>query len=242
MFSWSHYFNFLFVFFSVSVCGVRVCHHIDNRFTFHTHIQLHFSSKLQKKSKHNMHIQAKHSRHSNKWWKQSFNLVFLVDDYMHQIVFTAFWFGMVRFGLVSYALHRVFAIYNSRMPHTHYGCAQINAFVLTILLSVRLIRLTESTKIKFIMQFQQFFAFDVHAARQPLSQHNDDHWIGIAKRKGLREFRCKTPLKLRQIHTTNTIYCNEQGSKCSIKIGERLIFTEWIFQARCVSQWFCIIT
>lgn len=172
---------------------------------------------------------------------QSFNLVFLVDDYMHQIVFTAFWFGMVRFGFLCHA-QSFCNLQFKNATHTLYGCAQINAFILTILLSVRLIRLTESTKIKFIMQFQQFFAFDVHAARQPLSQHNDDHWIGIAKRKGLREFRCKTPLKLRQIHTMNTIYCNEQGSKCSIKIGERLIFTEWIFQTRCVSQWFCIIT
>lgn len=161
-------------FFSVSVCGVRVCHHIDNRFTFHTHNQLHFSSKLQKKNcrkknKHNMHIQAKHSRYSNKWWKHKV-LILFSSLMITCIKSSSLHFGLAWFGLVSYAMHRVFAIYNSRMPHTYYGCAQINAFILTILLSVRLIRLTESTKIKFIMQFQQFFAFDVHAARQPLSQ------------------------------------------------------------------------
>lgn len=85
-------------------------------------------------------------------------------------------FGLAWFGLVWFLMPCTeFSQFTIQECHTHYGCAQINAFVLTILLSVRLIRLTESTKIKFIMQFQQFFAFDVHAARQPLIQHNDDH-------------------------------------------------------------------
>lgn len=51
------------------------------------------------------------------------------------------------------------------------------------------------------------------------AQHNDDHWIGIAKRKGLREFRCKHRLKLRQIHTRWTQYiAMSKGQNVQLKL------------------------